>query len=941
MIPVHPKPFTSAWTARWIWHGQPAITMESATRPVLDHPADRVMLMRRTLDLDAVPSTAPCRVWADGRYVLAVNGVEVARGPVRSDPRRAHYDLVDLAPFLRIGRNVLAITARHFGRATSWWMPAPPSYTLGGGGVVLEAVIGDLVLVSDRQWRTQPGEAWTPIAVPGDVASLPLESFDARVHPASWQDPDFDDTAWARAFEITPFHTGAHGFLSPPSEPFGALLPPVRDTFPDGERHVASADTVRHVVGAALECDPVRQVLADQRTTDPGAVALRGFDLGRIAAGTVQMTVTGATAGTVIDVAAAEYRRESGALVPLGQHSGYRYICHGGGTEEFETFDLVGTRFFQVAVRSPDGSEPTIAIAVRDRHRPRPAGASFECSDPLLNRIHEIGLRTVDLCALDAYVDCPTREQRAWTGDSVVHQMVDLVANPDWSMAIWHPQLTTMSRSDGMVHMAVASDFAQDDRMFIPDWALHWVHSVHNLFRYTGDRQLVADLSPSVERVLRWFESYRRPDGLLDNVTGWVLLDWSSVYSSGCSSTLNALWARGLEEFAEMSEWLGNPGTASWARQRYAEVRAAFDLFWDERRGVYVDHVVNGVVQPQAAQHPGATALAAGLVPASRIDRVLERLLDRSRLVRHSWVMDSVTVDGGSVGFVHLTAGYPPPTWDVEREMVEAQPFFRYVVHDGVVRAGRPDLIVGLCRDWQVFVDAGETSWPECWTGGTRCHGWSSTPTRDLVVRTLGITPAEPGYARVRVEPHLGDLDWARATVPTPHGPVTVEAFADGRVYVDSPVPVVSHLPVTVKGSVMSEVSSAVAPPPPPTYPPGVKIASPWLRLAAYLLEAVLQTVTLGIGWLIWAAIVAGNGQTPAKQLLRMRVVGASEPRPVGFARMFFMRGIVAGVLAGLLIVVTLGIILFMPLWDRRNRNIWDKVSGTVVVPDPDNAWRL
>lgn len=241
--------------------------MESATRPVLDRPTDRVVLMRRILDLDAVPSTAPCRVWADGRYVLAVNGIEVGRGPVRSDPRRAHYDLVDLAPFLRPGRNVLAVTARHFGRATSWWMPAPPSYTMGGGGVVLEAVIGDLVLVSDRHWRTQSGDAWTPIAVPGDVASLPLESFDARMHPALWREPDFDDSSWARAFEITPFHTGAHSFLSPPSEPFGALLPPVRSAFPDGERHVARADTVRRVVGAALESDPVRQVLADQRTT--------------------------------------------------------------------------------------------------------------------------------------------------------------------------------------------------------------------------------------------------------------------------------------------------------------------------------------------------------------------------------------------------------------------------------------------------------------------------------------------------------------------------------------------------------------------------------------------------------------------------------------------------------------------------------------------------
>ena len=153
--------------------------------------------------------------------------------------------------------------------------------------------------------------------------------------------------------------------------------------------------------------------------------------------------------------------------------------------------------------------------------------------------------------------------------------------------------------------------------------------------------------------------------------------------------------------------------------------------------------------------------------------------------------MDSVTVEGGSTGFVHLVMGYPEPTWDVQEQMVEAEPFFRYVLHDGLARAGRADLVADLCRDWQVFLDAGETTWPECWTGGTRCHGWSSTPTRDLVVHTLGITPAEPGYAAVRVAPALGGLDWARATVPTPHGPITVEARADGTVEVDSPVPVV------------------------------------------------------------------------------------------------------------------------------------------------------
>ena len=60
----------------------------------------------------------------------------------------------------------------------------------------------------------------------------------------------------------------------------------------------------------------------------------------------------------------------------------------------------------------------------------------------------------MSLNSVDAYTDCPTREQRAWTGDSVVHQMVDLVTNPDWSMARWHPQLAAAARVDGMLAMA-------------------------------------------------------------------------------------------------------------------------------------------------------------------------------------------------------------------------------------------------------------------------------------------------------------------------------------------------------------------------------------------------------------------------------------------------------------------------------------------------------
>ncbi|MCD9622414.1 family 78 glycoside hydrolase catalytic domain [Rhabdothermincola salaria] len=796
MQPRHPEPFAGRWRAKWIWDGAPALTMETATRPALADPTDKVVLFRRVVEVAAVPESVPCRIWVDGRYVLRVNGKEVARGPVRSDPRQARYDTVDLAPELRVGDNVIGITGRHFGQATSWWMPVPPSYSLGAGSLLFEALLGDEWIVSDRTWRCRRGEAWTPVPVPGDVACLPLESFDAREHPHGWESPSFDDSDWSKAWEITPMHTGAHGDPSPPSEPFGMLRPPVRRSFPVGRRNPAELVGRRALAGETEVLDPVRQVLDDEARVRAGGSGDHGdllsFDLGHIAAGTVHLVVTGAAEGTIVDVAAAEHLDDDGLLVPLGQHAGFRYVTAGRSEEVFDTLDIIGTRYLHVSVRPPSGEPvPAIGLSVDDLHRPRPEGASFECSDALLNRIYEVGLRTVDLCALDAYVDCPTREQRAWTGDSVVHQMVDLVANPDWSMAAWHPQLASMSRSDGMLAMAVASDFAADDRMFVPDWSLHWVRSVLNLHRYLGDTELVADLLPVAERTLRWFEGYLDDSGLLSDVTGWVLIDWASVYSSGCSSTVNALWARALEDFAEMARALGNEASARWAMSRWAGVRDGFEVFWDEARGVYIDHVVDGVPQRPAAQHGGAAALAAGLVPAERVARVVERLVDREHLLRHSWVMDPVTPTGGSTGYVHLMMGYPPPEWDAETMMVEAEPFFRYVVHEGLARAGRADLIADLCRDWKVFLDVGETTWPECWTGGTRCHGWSSTPTWDLVTHTLGVTPAEPGYASVRVAPRLGDLAWARGVVPTPHGPITVEAHADGSVHVDSPVPVV------------------------------------------------------------------------------------------------------------------------------------------------------
>ena len=99
----------------------------------------------------------------------------------------------------------------------------------------------------------------------------------------------------------------------------------------------------------------------------------------------------------------------------------------------------------------------------------------------------------------------------------------------------------------------------------------------------------------------------------------------------------------------------------------------------------------------------------------------------------------------------------------------------------------------------------------------------------------------------------------------------------------------------------------------------------------------------LAIGWIITLKkelfTIGDSGQTPAKRLLKLRVIDASSLRPVGFGKMFWVRGLLAGIVAQFAILFTLGTLLFMPFWDKRKQNIWDKVSSTYVVNDPNDVW--
>jgi hypothetical protein len=79
------------------------------------------------------------------------------------------------------------------------------------------------------------------------------------------------------------------------------------------------------------------------------------------------------------------------------------------------------------------------------------------------------------------------------------------------------------------------------------------------------------------------------------------------------------------------------------------------------------------------------------------------------------------------------------------------------------------------------MLDLGLTTWAET-PEPTRSdsHAWSAHPNYDLLTTVAGVEPATPGFATVRIQPHLGPLTSAKASVATPRGLVIVNYTRSG-----------------------------------------------------------------------------------------------------------------------------------------------------------------
>jgi len=112
-------------------------------------------------------------------------------------------------------------------------------------------------------------------------------------------------------------------------------------------------------------------------------------------------------------------------------------------------------------------------------------------------------------------------------------------------------------------------------------------------------------------------------------------------------------------------------------------------------------------------------------------------------------------------------------------------------------------------------------------------------------------------------------------------------------------------------------------------------LATPMSRLGASILDAILFLMTLGIGWIIWSAVVWAKGTTPAHSILKQFVVDESTGKTFTWGRMFLREFVIKFLLTwvlGLVLFGIYGIVDSLFIIQKSRQTIHDRICSSIVV---------
>ncbi|MBE7087096.1 MAG: alpha-L-rhamnosidase [Clostridiales bacterium] len=361
---------------------------------------------------------------------------------------------------------------------------------------------------------------------------------------------------------------------------------------------------------------------------------------------------------------------------------------------------------------------------------------SFECDDPVINKIFSTAVRTLKLNAQNGVLyDGIKRDRLVWVGDLHPEVLAYTCLFDDYSYVV-----------NSLEYSIESTPLPQWMNNGFPSYSMWFLLIFCDYVFHSNDQTFFEKHKDYVYKTAIQVSNLVDDEGKLN--LGFVFLDWpSTTFPDKGINGVVALCVKSLTAVCDMLCGYDCTGI----RCKINLLKAYYDKPCDYKQGA--------ALRIYASLNQSADVITLG--GAKGFSTFMSYYL-----------LDAVAKEYGAEKSNELLKEYYGKMLDLG-----ATTFFEDFDIEWARNADRIDKVTDPDK-----IDVHGSKGDFCYKGyrHSLCHGWASGPIQYLIKRVAGINAEDFGCKKISVKPDLGGLKYVKVKFPTPYGVVKVECDKDG-----------------------------------------------------------------------------------------------------------------------------------------------------------------
>lgn len=272
-----------------------------------------------------------------------------------------------------------------------------------------------------------------------------------------------------------------------------------------------------------------------------GDYAYETLDFSRIVTGIVEVEIIAGNAGEVFfafDEILSDEKLKTIKPFRGDTANVFKWTVKKAGVYNLSAFEPYAFRYANVITSAGVKAN----VKVRAYENPEAGKMLFECDDKKIEQIMEAARHTFAHNAVDLLTDCPSRERAGWLSDSFFSSVAERVFTGDNKVERAFLQNYILADKSGhpkgMIPRCYPADYYEEDG-FIPNWSLWYILEIYKYFAQYGYDETVEKSRANVEGILNYFVDFENEFGVLEDLKGWIFVEWSAANNSDHINGIN------------------------------------------------------------------------------------------------------------------------------------------------------------------------------------------------------------------------------------------------------------------------------------------------------------------------------------------------------------------------------------------------------------------